>query len=185
MILTAFIEDIPYEMVIPQEMLEEGGGFFSKMDADMDAGWQMGAEFVENPGPFERCQIAADKILGALGTENKTLALLMAAYIVTRLPDVAAVRIATDGEIQNTQFEGRAGFRAPTELSEEQLRARAEQDVAQVYKVGRNYRFAIRAPDGQWQESDALESEDEAMTRRAEVVAEKLNKLKARRIALD
>lgn len=185
MLLTAFIDDIPYELVIPQEMLEEGEGFFRKMDADMDAGWQMGAEYVEHPGPFERCQIAADKILGALGTENKTLALLMAAYIVTRLPDVAAVRIATDGEIQNTQFEGRAGFRAPADLSEEQLRSRAEQEVAQVYKVGRNYRFAVRTADGQWRESEALETEAEADKRRAEVVADKLNKLTSRRIALD
>ena len=71
MLLTAFIDDIPYELVIPQEMLEEGEGFFRKMDADMDAGWQMGAEYVEHPGPFERCQsrhsrsIDADKRISA------------------------------------------------------------------------------------------------------------------------
>ena len=37
------------------------------MDQDMDAGWQMSRDWVDNPSREQRCQIVADKLLTALG----------------------------------------------------------------------------------------------------------------------
>jgi hypothetical protein len=89
---------------VPDNMLTEAGEFFRKMDRDMDAGWRMGPEFVENPDRVNRCQIAADKLLVSLSTGNHTLTQLMAAYILLRLPGVIGVDIDTGGEMLNTEF---------------------------------------------------------------------------------
>jgi hypothetical protein len=53
---------------------------------------------------FSRCQIAANKLLTALETQNENLAFLMAGYILTRLPGTKTVRVDTSGEIANTEF---------------------------------------------------------------------------------
>ncbi len=70
----------------------------------MDKGWQMSRRYVEHPNTIQRCQIAADKILSAFHSDNRKLVLLMAGYILTRLPDVQAVHIDTKGEIFNTRL---------------------------------------------------------------------------------
>ena len=89
---------------VPSEMLAEGEAFFQKMDRDMDRGWQMGPEYIENPDQIMRCQIAADKILQAIDTNNHKLLLLMAGYILHRMPGVRNVIIDTHGEMLNTEF---------------------------------------------------------------------------------
>jgi len=102
--LKVIIEDKAYQINIPDNMLEEAEDFFRKMDHDMDQGWQMSRVFIENPDRTERCQIAADKLLTAMEAENETLANLMAAYILKRMPDVKTVYIDAAGEMQNTEF---------------------------------------------------------------------------------
>lgn len=88
---------------VPNDLLQEAEDFFRKMDKDMDAGWQMGPEFIENPTDLHRCQIAADKILQAVDTQNHNLLLLMAGYILKRLPNTTEVNIDTSGEMLNTE----------------------------------------------------------------------------------
>lgn len=102
--LTLHIDDKTQTIEIPEQVLKEGGDFFKMMDRDMDRGWQMSREWVECPNLVQRCQIAADKLLSAIHSENETLMLLMAAYIVSRLPDVRGVKIATDGEMMETEL---------------------------------------------------------------------------------
>lgn len=102
--LNIYIDDASYTIEVPPEMLEEGEDFFTKMDRDMDQGWQMSRKFVENPDGVQRCQIAADKILTTMHTGNKKLARLMAAYILHRFPDVQGVRIDAHGEMFNTEL---------------------------------------------------------------------------------
>jgi len=104
MILDVVIDGRNYRLNVPQDMLEEGEAFFEKMDRDMDRGWQMSREFVEQPDRINRCQIAADRILAAMESSNETLALLMAGYILTRMPGVTKVDIDTNGEILNTEI---------------------------------------------------------------------------------
>ncbi len=104
MILNITVEDRTYCIEVPQDVLDEGEPFFQKMDEDMDQGWQMSREYVPNPNVEQRCQIAADRLLTAMHNENKHSLLLMAGYIVKRLPNVERVNIDTTGNINDTRF---------------------------------------------------------------------------------
>ena len=89
---------------VPDTMLVEATDFFNKLDADMDRGWQMSRDWVDNPNPEQRCQIAADKILTAIETENEKLLMLMAAYILRTLPGVTGVNIDITGDMNETEI---------------------------------------------------------------------------------
>ena len=186
MILTAYINDIAYDFDVPQEMLDEGESFFSKIDADMDGGYQMSREFVDNPGRKERCQIVADRILDALSSENKTLALLLCAYIIDRMPGVTVAHIDTEGDIFNTHFGNADEHQTKTLLSDEEARDKAQQGVSDIYKVGRVYKFSVRdGITGAWEESPAVKTEEEAKKLRAAAFDKLYRDAKGRVISLD
>ena len=77
----------------PDSLLQEAKDFFDKLDADMDKGWQMSRDWVEQPDKEQRCQIAADRILTAIETDNEKMLMLMAAYILRTLPAIKTVNI--------------------------------------------------------------------------------------------
>ena len=104
MLLKAIIDDQELSLEVPEQVLRQGQGFFAKLDADMDQGWQMSREWVARPNQIERCQIVADKLLTALEKENDRLGMLMAGYLLSRLPGIEAVTLDTQGEMQNTLF---------------------------------------------------------------------------------
>ncbi len=104
MILNAIIDDRTYPIEVPEEIIESDEKFFQKMDSDMDKGWQISRDWVENPDTKQRCQIAADKLLTAINKENETLITLMAGYIISRMPGVKTVNIDTNGEILETEL---------------------------------------------------------------------------------
>ena len=104
MILDVYVDQQAIKVEIPEKMLNEGGDFFAKMDADMDKGWKIGPTYIENPDATQRAQIAADKMLTAIETENTTLCQLMAAYIVTKIPGVKMINIDIHGEPLNTEI---------------------------------------------------------------------------------
>ena len=87
-----------------EETIKSDEKFFQKMDNDMDKGWQISRDWVENPDSKQRCQIAADKLLTAINRENETLVTLMAGYIISRMPGVKTVNIDTSGEILETEL---------------------------------------------------------------------------------
>ena len=93
-----------FAVEVPADMLQDGADFFAKMDSDMDKGWQMSRDYVEHPDQLERCQIVADKLLTNIVNQNETAAMLMAAYLIKRMPGVAGVDVDTTGEIQNTEL---------------------------------------------------------------------------------
>lgn len=111
MIFNVYVDDRTVQVDVPPEVLEDAQDFYARMDQDMDQGWQMSREFVEHPDLLNRCQIAADKLLTALHKDNRNLLLLMAGYILTRMPDAHGVVIDTSGEIQNTRILTSAGPR--------------------------------------------------------------------------
>ena len=163
------IDDKSREIDVPEEILTDGKSFFDKMDRDMDRGWQMGADYVDKPDLTQRCQIAADKILNAIGTQNENLLMLMAGYILDRMPDAAELIIDTSGEIQNTEIVcGRKPELGATRkdrdaLSKIDALEQANKDVGKVYKVGRSYRFAIYdEANDEWVESPLMDSKDQA-----------------------
>jgi len=104
LILNIYIEDRHYPLDVSEALLTDAEEFFSKMDSDMDQGWQMSRQWVENPSATERCQIVANKLMMALNADNPQMLSLMGAYILARMPGVKGVRIDTSGEIQETEF---------------------------------------------------------------------------------
>lgn len=104
MILKVIIDEKTIPIEVPDYMLAEAEDFFNKMDIDMDAGWQMSRTWVDSPDNVQRCQIAADKILTAVHSDNEKIATLMAAYILKKLPNISSVDIDTEGDMTQTAF---------------------------------------------------------------------------------
>jgi len=183
MILKAIIDDREYSLNVPEVVIAQGEDFFSKLDADMDCGWQMSREWVQSPNRVERCQIVADKLLTALEGENQKVGMLMAGYILSRMPEVEKVEIDIRGEIQNTQFIAREAGSAPrpdtqfprphpveaTGLSRLEAMEQAGNEVTKVFRVGKAYRFSVfDQGTGAWVDSPTIATEREAERLRQE-----------------
>jgi hypothetical protein len=104
MILKLAIDDQTYDIDVPEQIMQEAQEFYAKMDQDMDKGWQMSRQWVEKPDLYQRCQIVADRILGAFHTENKRMLLLMSGYILSRVPHITEVVVDTSGDITLTEI---------------------------------------------------------------------------------
>ena len=89
---------------VPDEILLEAKDYFDKLDADMNKGWQMSRDWVENPNSEQRCQIAADRILTAIETDNEKMLMLMAAYILHTMPGIKSVNIDITGDMNETDL---------------------------------------------------------------------------------
>ena len=74
MILKVIVNEKTIPIEVPDYMLVEADAFFNKIDLDMDAGWQMSREWIDNPDDVQRCQIAADKIFTSIHSENEKIA---------------------------------------------------------------------------------------------------------------
>lgn len=99
MILKIFVNDQAYEVTVPKFVMQEGEEFFKELDSDLNKGYQMSRTWVDSPDIMQRCQIAADKILTALENSNEQLGMMMAGYILTRMPEVTAVYLDTEGNM--------------------------------------------------------------------------------------
>ena len=104
MILTVFAGEEAIPITVPDEMLIEADAFFKKMDSDLDQGWQMSRDWMENLNSLQRCQVAADRLLTALETENRAMATMMAGYILNKIPGVKEIHIDTTGDMQQTEI---------------------------------------------------------------------------------
>ncbi len=182
--LKVIVDEKAQDIDVPAGFILEAEDFFAKMDQDMDRGWRMGPEFIENPDQINRCQIAANKLLTSLSTSNAKVAMLMAGYILKRLPGVTGVRIDTGGEMLNSEFIYGPGAHAiPTprpesrgaravdagSLSREDAISQAEKEVTKVFRVGNAYRFAVLdRVTGHWIESPLMTSAEEARQQRME-----------------
>lgn len=177
MILKVIIDDQLYELNVPEAFIQGAAEFFDEMDRDMDKGWQMSREWVDEPDRLDRCRIVADKLLTALEKENNKLGRLMAGYILSRLPEIESLELDTSGEIQNTRITlGQADTPAPVRPApapaEDKAAAgmdkmaaleQAGTDVTQVFKVGRNWRFSVfDHASGEWRDSPSVSDKDEA-----------------------
>jgi hypothetical protein len=173
MLLNVTVDEQTIDLTVPDALLQQAQAFFERMDQDMDAGWQMSRDWVDNPNREQRCQIAADKLLTALENENRKLAVMMAGYILARLPGVSSVDIDTTGEIGNTRFTLHEAPETPApsaqpagppgEMGKMEALRQAAQDVTKVFKVGRNYRFSVfDHASGEWRDSAAVADKQEA-----------------------
>lgn len=176
MILKVIIDDQQLELNVPDEFIAQAQDFFARMDADMDKGWQVNREWVEQPDVHLRAQIAADKLLTALENEDHKLGRLMAGYIASRIPGVTRVELNPAGETRDHAIESDETIAGPAPgtitfdhsglpqgLNKMQAMAQASQDVSQVFKMGRQYRFSVFIHATQsWEESPAIGDKEQA-----------------------
>jgi hypothetical protein len=104
MILKVVVEEQVYPITVPDYMITDAEDFFSKIDRDMDRGWQMSRDWVDNPNQEQRCQIIGDRMLTAMHDNNEDYMVLLSAYILARVPGVVGIRIDTSGEMQETEL---------------------------------------------------------------------------------
>ena len=177
MTLKVKIDDQLLELNVPEAFIAQAQDFFAQMDTDMDQGWQVDREWIEQPDQMLRAQIAANKLLTALENQDHKLGRLMAGYIVSRIPDIDLIELSPAGEIRDHRIDiadrkpdvasQAAGFVThpgiPTGLSTMEAMAQAAKDVSQVFKMGRQYRFSVynHATDG-WEESPAIPDKEQA-----------------------
>ncbi len=100
--LNIIVDGRAHAFEVPDTLLVEAQDFFDKMNADMDQGWQMSRDWVQNPTPEQRCQIAGDRILTAIETENEKLLMLVVAYILKTLPGIKGIEIDMTGDMNET-----------------------------------------------------------------------------------
>ncbi|MDX1810342.1 MAG: hypothetical protein R3240_00220 [Gammaproteobacteria bacterium] len=104
--LCVCFDDKEYDLDVPQALIRDAESFYQTMDKDMDKGWQISRQWVDNPDTFERCQIVADQILTAFHDEDEDMILLMAGYILSRLPQAKRILIDSSGDISQTDIQG-------------------------------------------------------------------------------
>lgn len=94
MILELYVDGETISVEVDNEILNGARSLFDKMDADMDEGMQMHRIWVDNLNAEQRCQLAADKILTAIDSENDNMLKMMSAYILHKVPGIKGMRIA-------------------------------------------------------------------------------------------
>jgi hypothetical protein len=186
MILKLIVDDQLYELNVPEGFIAQAKDFFERMDQDMDAGWQMGRDWVAEPDPIQRAQIAANKLFTALENDNHDLGRLMAGYIVSRLPEVDSVEISATTEMSDIRINLRdkaasaaapqqqptaqpepppasGSGRMPTGLGKMEAMAQAGKDVTQIFRSGKQWKFSLyNHATGQWEESPAIADKAQA-----------------------
>lgn len=104
MILKVVVDEQTYPIRVPEDIVRDGEDFFSRIDRDMDRGWQMSRDWVDKPDQLQRCQIIGDKMLTAMHNNNERMMVLLSAYILARVPGVQGIRIDTNGEMLESEL---------------------------------------------------------------------------------
>ncbi len=107
MILKIFVDEHEQEINVPDAMIVDAKEYFDMLDKDMDQGYQMSRDWVEKPDLVQRCQIVSERILTALETGNKETGTLMAAYILSRVPNAHAMHLNLEGDMTMYDLETR------------------------------------------------------------------------------
>jgi predicted Abi (CAAX) family protease len=104
-ILNVVVDGQMHVVNVEEDTILSGSTLFNKMDGDMNKGWTLGKDFVESLSVTERCQVVGDKLLTALEDNNEQMKTMMAAYILSRVPNIMTIHLDNTGEIQETQLE--------------------------------------------------------------------------------
>ncbi len=190
MILNTLLNDQQLTLNVPDQLIAQAEGFFARMDQDMDKGWQVNREWVEQPNAYLRGQIAANKLLTALENEDHKLGRLMAGYILSRFPDIQSLELSEQGETRDhvlnlpgTQVSqspslGFSHQGLPGGLDENQAMAQANKDVSGVFKRGKQHYFSVfNHAHAQWHESPAFAQPGDAEKAREQVFKQRLDAL--------
>ena len=102
--LEVHVDDDGFVIEVDEKLVGKAEEFFAKMDEDMAGGIQLGRQWVEAPSVEQRCQLVADRLLNAVMRADEQASLMMAGYILSRIPGVDGVRLDTSGELVGTEF---------------------------------------------------------------------------------
>ena len=105
MVLNVVLGEQPIQIDVPEFLISDAIELFTKMDKDMDQGWQMSRIWIDELSDTQRCQVVADRLLTALETENENMKLMMAGYILYKIPAVKSIYIDTEGDMTATEVE--------------------------------------------------------------------------------
>ncbi len=105
--LKIIIDDETQDIYIPDDIVADATDYFDMLDKDMDKGYQMSRTWVAKPDLMQRCQIIGDRILTALETDNTKTGTLMAAYILSRVPNAYALHLNNEGDMTLYDLETR------------------------------------------------------------------------------
>jgi hypothetical protein len=192
--LKLVLDSQEFTLNVPDTLVADAEDFFAKMDRDMDQGWQIGREWVGQLDKLQRCQVVANKLLTAMETENHDLGRLMAGYIVSRAPEIESIEPDIHGEPLHTLFQFREHAPTPrasvsaapptndspgaTAHVKMAALAQAGQQVSKVFRAGKQWKFSVLdAASGNWEESPAIASEQEAERLREAAVHQRYQEL--------
>lgn len=192
MILKVTIADQLLELNVPDALIAQASEFFDRMDADMDQGWQVNREWIDQVDRPLRGQIVANKLLTAIENRDDDLGRLMAGYLLSRFTDIELLELSEAGEIRDhvLVMKSSAEVQAnrpslsfshaglPGGLSEEEAMMQADKDISGVFKVGRQYRFSVYDhASGKWQQSPAFGGAKDAEAARMEACRQRFDAL--------
>ena len=66
--------------------------YLDKMDARMDQGIQLGADFIKSPNALQRSQFVANSLINALQNDDDGIASAMCTYLAKRMPDLQQIK---------------------------------------------------------------------------------------------
>lgn len=104
MILKVYIGEQTFPVEVPKYVVDEAEDYFAMIDRDLDGGFQMSRHWVQKPSITERCQIVADRLLTAIHADNEKTGIMMAAYILARMPGVTGIRMDLEGDMREHEL---------------------------------------------------------------------------------
>ena len=69
--------------------------YLDNMDARMDQGIQLGADFIKAPNALQRSQFVANSLVNALQNDQDGIASAMCTYLAKRMPDLQQIKCAS------------------------------------------------------------------------------------------
>lgn len=97
--LTVFIDDASIlEYDRNQRLPGKQREYLDKMDLDMDRGFDLGGEHIDNPDKNERAKFVAMNLIRAIEANNEPMMAATCSYLANRYDDLAEVRANAQGE---------------------------------------------------------------------------------------
>ncbi|MDH5391651.1 MAG: hypothetical protein OEY11_00565 [Gammaproteobacteria bacterium] len=72
--------------------------YLDKMDSDMDAGFMLGDEKIDQPGAKDRAKFVAMTLIHSIDANNEQMIVATCAYLATREAGLTEVRADADGD---------------------------------------------------------------------------------------
>jgi len=99
------IDEESYTLEVTNELMQELQSTHNEMDAEYDKGLQLGRYWLDAPNLEQRCQLTANKVVGAIHQENIRQFYITASYILAKFPNLKQVTVSSDFEISDIDIE--------------------------------------------------------------------------------